>query len=325
MRRLAAKRQREAPPERSGKLLTNVGPAAGRGEGSAAAQHQTGPGPSSLARPGCGPWAPPWHSPARRIPKQHPFACASVSPRAALPWQGCQAGLGSSWGAGGTRGWSGRPGRAPHPPCWQPARHKPVFTPPRHSPGAGCAGCVEPGVPSPGPAPPCQHTGHLESPPALQPRAPSCGDICELHPGLLETDTIPPKRSLGSSDTCSPGFGCGRKCSNIPWSPALWRLLPWLSHGSQAPEGRFFAVTPPPVFSTQGSQVRAPPLARLCCCAGQHTDHNWRSTSLPEMLGKHLFLLVLCHRLSSHPLILGNDIPTLLACKYPMSLLMLQV
>lgn len=194
------------------------------------------PHPWHALAPALGLWAPTVAQPRTAHSQAASFACASVSPRAALPWRGMPGWAGLPVGCRGHPG-SGRPGRAPHPPRWQPARHKPVFIPPpRHSPGAGCAGCVEPGVPSPGPAPLCRHTGHPESPPARQRRACSCGDTRELHPEISETDTIPPERSLGSSDTCLPGFGCGRKCPNIPWSPALWRLLPWLSHGSQAPE-----------------------------------------------------------------------------------------
>lgn len=238
MRRLAAKRQREAPPERSGKLLTNVGPAAGRGEGSAAAQHQMGPGPSSLARPGSGPRPLGPHrgtAPHGAFPSSLLCLCLGF-PTGCTPMAG-DARLG--WAPRGVQGAPGeRPagaGTSPAALAAGPAQTR-IYPPPRHSPGAGCAGCVEPGVPSPGPAPLCRHTGHPESPPARQRRARSCGDTRELHPEISETDTIPPERSLGSSDTCLPGFGCGRKCPNIPWSPALWRLLPWLSHGSQAPE-----------------------------------------------------------------------------------------
>jgi len=61
-------------------------------------------------------------------------------------------------GRGGNPG-SSRPGREPHPPRWQPAWHRPVFTPPGCSPGAGCAGCTEPGEPLPSAAAtPCAST-----------------------------------------------------------------------------------------------------------------------------------------------------------------------
>lgn len=232
MRRLAAKRQREAPPERSGKLLTNVGPAAGRGEGSAAAQHQTGPGPRSH----------PWHGLAAALGSAQPRTAHSLAARASVspPFSamlGMPGWAGLLVGCGGHPG-SAQPGRAPQPAAWQPARHEAVLTPPRHSPGAGCAGCVEPGVPSPGPAPLCQHSGHPESPPALTRRAPCCRDTLGFS-ACSCTHKTPPERSSGSSDTRSPGFGCGRKCPNIPWSPGLRRVLPWLSHGSQAPESFF--------------------------------------------------------------------------------------
>lgn len=316
MRRLAAKRQREAPPERCGKLLTNVGPAVAKAARPPSAGRARTLIPGSGPAAALGPGIPAVHGPARSTPKhpsspQFPRGPHSHGRDAGLGWAGL------SRGAGGTRE---RRGRAPHasPAVLAAGPAQTRIYPPRHSPGAACAGCAEPGVPSPGPAPLCQHSGHPESLPALQPRAPSCGDTRELHPGLLEPDTTPRKGSLGSGDTRAR-LGLAAE-GNAPISRGV---LPWLSHGSQAPEGFFFALMP---------HRFCPPRAELhhlqgfVAVQGDTQIPDWRSTPLPEKLGKTPPAGPVSQTLipSPHP---GKSHPHTAGCKCPcaMSLPVLQV
>lgn len=91
-------------------------------------------------------------------------------------------------------------------------------------------------------------------------------------------------RSLGRSDTRSPGFGWGRKCPDIPCPPqsAPWRLLPWLSHGESGSKKQcFYCDTPPPVLSTQHGHSRGPP-QQAFVSVWDRQIYNWRPTSLPE-------------------------------------------
>lgn len=137
--------RREAPPEHSGKLLTNVGLACSAGRWPQQRQHGC-----MLARQGRDPHR--WHALAlgedaspqpfgsslasfQPAPptKQPPLSCCTLrlsfpmglggTPMTGMPGQaelptGCRGHLGSSW-----------PGRAPHPHRWQLAWHKPMFTP----------------------------------------------------------------------------------------------------------------------------------------------------------------------------------------------------
>lgn len=258
----------------------------------------------------------PWHGlgPARGlwIPAEAHSLCSCLS----FPAGRTPARLG--WAARGVRGapGSGRAGRAPHPPRWQPARHEPVFTPPRHSPGAGCAGCVEPGVPSPGPAPPCQRTGRPESPAARQRRATPAGTPGSFTPRPAQSLRSAPREAatrarLGLAGEGNAQISCGvlRFEDSCPGSHAGVRLQ----------KAGFCAVTPcqfcPPRAATAELHhlhgfVAVQDNTRIVC----DLEKNWRSTSLPE---QQPFLLVLCYRLSSHPLVLGNHIPTLLAASIP--------
>lgn len=90
------------------------------------------------------------------LTKQPPLSCCT--PCLSFPvGMGCTPMVGMPGWAKlpvGCRGlpWSSWAGRVPHLCHWQPARCKHVFTPSGCSPGAGCAACVEPGVPLPSPA-----------------------------------------------------------------------------------------------------------------------------------------------------------------------------
>lgn len=169
MRRLAAKRQAGSTSGALRQIAYKC--SAGRGKGGAAARSPDGAEtlrdprgklPALGLSDPCWQRGPGWDSPARCISiqlppaKQPPLSCCTrclsfpvglgCTPMVGMPSQaelpvGCRGHPGSN-----------RPGRVPHPHHWQPAWPKPVFNPPGRSPGAGCAGCVEPGVPSPSPA-----------------------------------------------------------------------------------------------------------------------------------------------------------------------------
>lgn len=270
-----------------------------------------GPGPSSPARPG--PGIPAGHGPARSGPKQPSSPQFPRGPHS----HGRDAGLGSR-GARGVPGSGGAEHLTPHPPRWRPARHKPVFTPP----GARLAPPVPAARSQACPAPLCQHSGHPESLPALQPRAPSCGDTPELHPGLLEPDTIPRKGSLGSGDTRARlGLAAEGNAPNIPWTPALALTR---ESGSRK---LFFLLSPPHRFCPpRAATAELHHLQGFVAVQGDTQIPDWRSTPLPEKLGKTPPAGPVSQTLipSPHP---GKSHPHTAGCKYPcaMSLPVLQV
>ena len=199
--------RREAPPERSGKLLTNVGPARCAetlGHGTLRRWPRLGAKcRPSAAQTLTGGGAPGWCSPPRRVSNQlprpsSPLWCpaprASVSPWGCTPQRGCQAGLSCPWGAGGTQGAAGRGGSLTHPAGSRPGTDP--YLPPR---GARPA----PAVPAArSQASPCP----ARPPPPVPARRVPCVTPCPSpktssprgHPGLRsevwETDTIPLKR-----------------------------------------------------------------------------------------------------------------------------------
>lgn len=215
--------RREAPPERSGKLLTNVGPACSAGRRSGQRQHgrplatqgrdprpRHAPDPAPTGGIKCRPSAfrtladgggPGWHSPPWHISNHFPqpssplrraALCASVSPVR----MGCTAAVGTPGWAElpvGCRGLPGssRPGQEPHLHRW-PGTNT-YLSPSGCSPGAGC---VEPGVPLPGSAgTPCASTpGHPAPPCALHRRSRPPRDTLGCRFKGWEADMIPPER-----------------------------------------------------------------------------------------------------------------------------------
>lgn len=162
---------------------------------------------------------------------------ASVSPRGwAAPCHG-DAGLCSAprGARGHPRGGSG-PGRVPQHTAGSRPGTNPYLPPLGRSPGAGCAGCVEPGVPSPSPAAtPCASTpgtvthprpsagtsslrGRPLSPPALRCRRTRCCWPRHAGEGNTQTPQAPATRPLGP-----PGLGRCKK-GGLPspcWDPSM--------------------------------------------------------------------------------------------------------
>lgn len=162
---------------------------------------------------------------------------ASVSPRGWAAPCHSDAGLCSAPRGvrGHPRGGSG-PGRVPQHTAGSRPGTNPYLPPLGRSPGAGCAGCVEPGVPSPSPAAtPCASTpgtvthprpsagtsslrGRPLSPPALRCRLTRCCWPHHAGEGNTQTPQAPATRPLGP-----PGLGRCKK-GGLPspcWDPSM--------------------------------------------------------------------------------------------------------